>query len=319
MGGTDLMVPPDETTEAQIVVLPPRDEPEFSGYKGAGTLVVTVDEQTRLAENLADDAHDILPTGEVYVSQVHYRRILNGTFGPGQWALIPRGPFVKETKGKGDDDAKTKQFVYREFALVVRGHFVAEATGEQEYFADSMTFATACEAVKSNALTRCCKDLGVASECWDKRFCETFKSKYCVQVWRKDVKKPEWRRRDAAPFWNETGLVAKKESAGAPQGKEAPNGGSASGTPKSGGASAGENPAAPTTTELVPVATPSQVERMWTMARQRWPKRADVESNIRAILKDVAGVESSRDIPVSKYEAVIRAITGEAPPEKDEF
>lgn len=320
MASTDLMIP-DVVETDKIVVLPAQAEPEFSGYRGAGTLIVTSEEQARLGEKLADDAHDILPTGEVYVSQVHYRRILNGTFGPGQWAMVPRGAFVKETKGRDDDsnNKKTKQFVYREFAMVVRGHFVAEATGEQEYFEDSMTYATACEAVKSNALTRCCKDLGIASECWDKRFCETFKAQYCVQVWRKDVKKPEWRRRDSTPFWNEAGLVAKRETV-APQGKEAPRGGLVSGSPNSGGAPAGENPAAPTTTdEFVPVATPSQVERMWTLARKRWPKRVEVETNIRGILKDVAGVESSRDIPTSKYEAVIRAITGEAEPEKDEF
>ena len=42
---------------------------------------------------------------------------------------------------------------------------VAVARGEQEYF-DASGIATATEACKSNALMRCCKDLGVASELW---------------------------------------------------------------------------------------------------------------------------------------------------------
>jgi hypothetical protein len=42
---------------------------------------------------------------------------------------------------------------------------VAIARGEQEYF-DPSNIATATEACKSNALMRCCKDLGIASELW---------------------------------------------------------------------------------------------------------------------------------------------------------
>ena len=42
---------------------------------------------------------------------------------------------------------------------------VAIATGEQEYF-DPSGISTAQEGAKSNALMRCCKDLGIASELW---------------------------------------------------------------------------------------------------------------------------------------------------------
>lgn len=42
---------------------------------------------------------------------------------------------------------------------------VGIARGEQEYF-DPSGVATATEACKSNALMRCCKDLGIASELW---------------------------------------------------------------------------------------------------------------------------------------------------------
>lgn len=42
---------------------------------------------------------------------------------------------------------------------------VGVARGEQEYF-DPEGIPTATEGAKSNALMRCCKDLGIASELW---------------------------------------------------------------------------------------------------------------------------------------------------------
>lgn len=58
---------------------------------------------------------------------------------------------------------------------------VAVARGEQEYF-DPSGIPTAAEACKSNALMRCCKDLGIASELWDPSFIRSFKSKYCHEA-----------------------------------------------------------------------------------------------------------------------------------------
>jgi hypothetical protein len=104
--------------------------------------------------------------------EIKYRRVLNKAFGPGAWGLAPRsetnvGPKV----------------VSREYALVCQGRLiqlsidllvhimtlpyrlVAIARGEQEYF-DPSSIPTATEACKSNALMRCCKDLGIASELW---------------------------------------------------------------------------------------------------------------------------------------------------------
>ena len=47
------------------------------------------------------------------------------------------------------------------------------ARGEQQYF-DPSGIPTATEGCKSNALMRCCKDLGVASELWDPRYIKRF-------------------------------------------------------------------------------------------------------------------------------------------------
>ncbi len=42
---------------------------------------------------------------------------------------------------------------------------------------------TATEGCKSNALMRCCKDLGVASELWDPVFIRRFMASHVREVW----------------------------------------------------------------------------------------------------------------------------------------
>lgn len=97
-------------------------------------------------------------------------------------------------------------------SLLVRS-FVSTARGEQEYF-DPNGVATATEGAKSNALMRCCKDLGIASELWDPRFIRTFRAKHCVEVWVEDAKtgrkRKLWRRKDQPAFeypYKETGVA----------------------------------------------------------------------------------------------------------------
>ncbi|EKM79980.1 hypothetical protein AGABI1DRAFT_57296 [Agaricus bisporus var. burnettii JB137-S8] len=135
---------------------------------------------------------EIKPDGLIYLPEIKYRRVLNKAFGPGGWGLAPRsetnvGPKV----------------VSREYALVCLGRLVSVARGEQEYF-DPSGIPTATEACKSNALMRCCKDLGVASELWDPRFIREFKAKYCMEVFAEHIptkkKKKLWRRRDQGAF-----------------------------------------------------------------------------------------------------------------------
>lgn len=47
---------------------------------------------------------------------------------------------------------------------------MAQAMGEHTFYSRSnLAYGKACESAKSNALMRCCKDLGVASELWDPR------------------------------------------------------------------------------------------------------------------------------------------------------
>lgn len=63
---------------------------------------------------------------------------------------------------------------------------VSIARGEQDYFSPEGV-ATAAEGCKSNALMRCCKDLGIASELWDPRFIRKFKVEHSRDVWVEHV------------------------------------------------------------------------------------------------------------------------------------
>ncbi|KAI7902527.1 mitochondrial genome maintenance MGM101 [Cokeromyces recurvatus] len=131
---------------------------------------------------------EIKPDGLLYLPEIKYRRILNKAFGPGGWGLAPRGEHTISPKN-----------ISREYALICSGRFVSQARGEQDFF-DISGLPTASEGCKSNALMRCCKDLGIASELWDPAFIRKFKKKYCVEVWAEHVttkkKKKLWRKKD---------------------------------------------------------------------------------------------------------------------------
>ena len=58
---------------------------------------------------------------------------------------------------------------------------ISVARGEQDYFS-SEGIPTATEGCKSNAMMRCCKDLGVASELWDPRFIRKFMASHTKEV-----------------------------------------------------------------------------------------------------------------------------------------
>jgi len=124
----------------------------------------------------------------IYLPEIKYRRILNRAFGPGGWGLIPRGPHTITAKN-----------ISREYAMFCLGRFVSQARGEQDYFSPDQ-LPTATEGCKSNALMRCCKDLGIASELWDPAFIKTFKAQHCRQVQASHIttgsRKWIWRRND---------------------------------------------------------------------------------------------------------------------------
>ena len=152
--------------------------------------------------------------GVPYLPGTFYRQRLNQAFGPGGWAMIPRGPrTMKDSQ------------MFREYALYALGRFVAEAVGNQEYIEKNkeMTEADAAEGCKTNAIQRCCKDLGIASKLWDPGFLVEWKKNHALEVWVRGKDKPQWRRKDREPFFSETGIVdARPAGQGVPASVPAP-------------------------------------------------------------------------------------------------
>jgi hypothetical protein len=172
----------------------------FDRYQGIAAAPFSQEECKALLSPVNDTDVEIRPDGMIYLPEIKYRRRLNLAFGPGAWALMPtERPTVRDN------------VIMRPFALYVHGRFVSESIGEQEYFENNptMTWATAAEGAKSNAVMRCCKDLGIASELWDPGFIDKWKKEYAVQVWVEGKNKPMWRRKDRDPFYNEKGMAAK--------------------------------------------------------------------------------------------------------------
>ncbi|KAI0477448.1 mitochondrial genome maintenance protein mgm101 [Xylariaceae sp. FL0804] len=159
-----------------------------SSYHGLGTSPFAAQAAATLQQRLDPEDIEVKPDGIIYLPEIKYRRILNAAFGPGGWGLAPRGDLVVQDR-----------MVTREYALVAHGRFVAQARGEQQYFSEDGV-STAAEGCKSNALMRCCKDLGVASELWDPRFIRRFVREHAVQLWVEHVttkkRKQIWLRRD---------------------------------------------------------------------------------------------------------------------------
>ncbi|KAF2144954.1 uncharacterized protein K452DRAFT_244437 [Aplosporella prunicola CBS 121167] len=154
----------------------PSTQPDWSrSFHGMSSQAFSAEAAAALLEPIQPDDIEVKPDGIIYLPEIKYRRILNRAFGPGGWGLAPRSETIVTGKA-----------VTREYGLVAGGRLVSIARGEQQYF-DAEGIPTATEGCKSNALMRCCKDLGVASELWDPRFIRKFMKEYSKKVWVEHV------------------------------------------------------------------------------------------------------------------------------------
>lgn len=155
-------------------------------FHGLGQQAFSKEAADLLLAPLATEDIEIKPDGLLYLPEIKYRRILNKAFGPGGWGLAPR-----------TETLVTPKQVSREYALICNGRLVSVARGEQDYFGGEEKLTTALEGCKSNALMRCCKDLGIASELWDPVFIRQFKKSHCDELFAEHVvtkkKKKLWK------------------------------------------------------------------------------------------------------------------------------
>jgi Mitochondrial genome maintenance MGM101. len=149
----------------------------MSAYAKASTLKFTDEEQKALAADFPDEAFKPGAAGKehlIYIEHAFLRDRFNSTFGPGQWAIIPRNrwaePFM--TKGGPNKPQTEGSRVYVEAMLMIRGCFVAEAVGAMEYYPSNagQDYSDAVEGAKTAALRRCAKELGVGLQAWKKDF-----------------------------------------------------------------------------------------------------------------------------------------------------
>jgi hypothetical protein len=116
--------------------------------------------------------------GFFYIDGIHYRNALDEAFGPGAWSLLPLREFVEYGV------MHTKEGMDKKFARVslpgqlwIEGRFVAQAIGEDIYYLGNQadSYGTAWEKAKSNLLVRCCKEIGIFRQLWDKDWLESYK------------------------------------------------------------------------------------------------------------------------------------------------
>ncbi len=179
-------------------------------YNGASTLKITEDEQVKLLASFDEAQIEIRPDGLIYLPQTFWRKRLNESFGIGQWCLVVKNSF------KDPDTSKDKLYV--EGILMARGCYLATAVGEAELHSDNplQSWASVFESAKSDCITRCCKDLSIASELWQPEYTRNWVAKNAVKVFiekKGGGKGVSWRKKTSAPFWNETGIVPSNDSA----------------------------------------------------------------------------------------------------------
>lgn len=242
------------------------------GYDGAGLIDLTKEQTEALCERFADDEHEVKPTdfGEVYASHVHMRRRLNLVLGAGQWALVP-------IARNGSPYSKDRDTICYHGRLYVKGKYKAEAVGEQAIASDRMTYASACEAARSDCLVRCCKDLSVGWECWDRHWTEGWKKRFAVRVAyrRKGELKYGWRRKDAEPLYGEVPIGSARQAA----------------------------------EDSVPspaLVSKKQAADLWAVATEKIG-RQKAEGVVREILK-AHGFKSFHEITAAKYQAVLKDV-----------
>lgn len=161
-----------------------------------GTLLTSAEEAARLMAEFTDEEWDILPTGEVYVNHMRYRTRLSEVFGPGGWTMRPVTAIVHDENGHA----------HQRWEMWVRGAWFATAVGSARYGGgdnDRWEYADMAESIKSNALTRMCKDIPMGADLYDRERSNAWKQRHAIQV---DVRqksgqpRSQWRRRSRDPF-----------------------------------------------------------------------------------------------------------------------
>jgi hypothetical protein len=134
-----------------------------------GTEAFPANVRAVLSEAVDPGEVEIKPDGICYMPGYYWRRQLNKAFGPGGWGFAPRTP----ARVMGN-------IVTWDGVLIAMGRVVATAVGECAYRANNpnMSYASCVEGAKTDAIGRCCKDLGMALELHDPKWRRWWQPEY---------------------------------------------------------------------------------------------------------------------------------------------
>lgn len=131
----------------------------------SGNVRVTPEQEAILRQPVDPDWVEIKYPDIPFLPVAYYRKTLNDAFGPMGWALVEVGGFTE-----------IKDCYYLPCVLLAEGKPVAKAIGQCEVKGGNqkLTHGDLIEACRSNAITRCCKSLGIAEEmhwpAWKRKF-----------------------------------------------------------------------------------------------------------------------------------------------------
>ena len=139
----------------------------------SGNVRVTSQQEQILRQPVDPDWVEIKYPDVPYLPVAYYRKILNDAFGPMGWTLVE--------VGKAN---KLNEIYYLPCVLIVEGKPVAKAIGECEIKGNNtkLTDGDAIEACRSNAITRCCKSIGIAEELHWPAWIRKFKREHCREL-----------------------------------------------------------------------------------------------------------------------------------------
>lgn len=155
------------------VSYPLAEGPAPGSTTGLAALKLEAKVAADLSAEFPPEAVEIKPDGAIYVPGGLVRDRLMRVFGAGNWALrAERDPQY---------DRETREVLW-DGSLWIRGMFAARAIGGQTWYPGNagQTKSDAIEAAKTDCLKRCCKDLGVALECWTPAFKRRWVEEYAI-------------------------------------------------------------------------------------------------------------------------------------------
>lgn len=147
----------------------------------------TLEQEMILRQPVNPDLVEIKEDGTVYMPGAWFRKVLNDAFGPGGWQLVVLG-------GPKEDDG----YYYIHACLIAEGKPVARTYGEftPQFRNKRPTHGTIFESCVTDAITKCCKTLGVAEELWFPAWTRKWKHDNAHVVGKNALGYDVWKRKD---------------------------------------------------------------------------------------------------------------------------